>query len=206
MLIGSIVTIIEGPGEVDAFPILLRRLLALRQIYGISVQRPINAHGIGNLTTPNGLEKFLKLAENRGSCDAILILIDADVGCAKEIALEFANRARIHNPHIATAVVAAKYRYENWFLASFETLAGQRGLEAILPCLIDPEGIPDPKRWISNYKIKGRTYRETADQAPLSQLINLNLVSTRSRSFRRLENAVDELLGCISSKIPQITP
>jgi len=202
----SIVSIVEGPGEVEALPILLRRLLEEKQKYRINIQLPINAHGLGNLTKENGLERFLKLAEKRPSCSAILILIDADIYCAKDIAICLANRANVHNPHIPTAVVAAKFRYENWFLASFETLSGKRGLQEELPNIITPEAVPDPKNWITKNKVQGRIYKETLDQAPMSQLIDINLVQSRSRSFRRLLHAIDELIDCISSGIPRITP
>jgi hypothetical protein len=205
MIKGIIGIIVEGPGEVEAVPILLRRLLEERQAYGVTIQKSINANGIGNIKAQKGLERFLKLAEIH-SCNAILVLIDADVDCAKSIASELADRARLQNPHIATAVVAAKYRFENWFPASLETLSGRRNFQTELPIITDPEAMPDPKRWISNHKTKGRIYKETMDQAPMSQLIDLGLVSQRSRSFRRLVHAVDELLDSISTATPQITP
>jgi hypothetical protein len=203
---GSIVTIVEGPGEVEALPILLRRIFEEKQKYQFNIQKPINAHGLGNLTKRDGFENFLKVALKRPSCDAILVLIDADVECARDIAKDMANRALIHNPHTATAVVAAKYRYENWFLASLETLSSKRGLISELPTIIDPEGISNPKNWLTKHKDQGRIYKETLDQAPMSQLIDINLAQERSRSFRRLVNAVGELLDSISSGIPKISP
>jgi hypothetical protein len=202
----SIVAIVEGPGEVEALPILLRRIFEQKQIYQISIQKPINAHGLGNLTTPGGLERFLAVAEGSSSCDAILVLVDADINCAKNLALELANRSRVHNPHIATAVVAAKYRYESWFIYSLESLCGKRGFQTNLPIIDDPETMPNPKKFLTNNKTQGRIYRETTDQAPMSNLIDLNLVMQRSRSFCRLMHAVDELIGCITSGIPKITP
>lgn len=80
----NIVVIVEGDGEREAFPFLIRRLLQERQCWNISVSKPvINTHGIGNITKENGLERFLKLAIRRPSCDAILILMDTDIDCAK---------------------------------------------------------------------------------------------------------------------------
>jgi hypothetical protein len=202
----SIVAIVEGPGEMESVPILLRRLIIERQGYQVVIQSPINAHGLGNLTIENGLERFLKLAIKRPSCKAILVLVDADVDCAMEVAGGLSERARNHNPHIPTVIVAAKYRYENWFLASTETLRGRRGLRADLPIVTEPEIIPDAKRWITNHKSQGRAYKETLDQAPMSQMIDIKLVSQRSRSFRRLVHAVDELLDSIATGTPLITP
>lgn len=207
MSLNSIVAIVEGPGEVDAVPILLRRILWQEQHWNINISSPIiNAHGIDNMTKIGGLERFLNLALRRQDCHAILILIDADVNCAKDIAMSFANRAFQNNQHIPTAVVAAKYRYENWFLASCETLAGKCGLIKNLQIIEHPEEIPDPKRWLSNYMDPGRAYRETMHQASMTDLLDLEIVSERSRSFRRMMHAVEELLTGILSGSPQITP
>jgi hypothetical protein len=203
----TIVPIVEGDGEVKSVPILLSRLFAVRELWNLTISKPIiNAHGIGNLTKENGFEKFLKVAMKRNPCDSILVVIDADVHCAKELAIAFADRALNHNPHIPTAIVATKYRLENWFLGSSETIQGYRGLNESLPILNNPEAIPDPIRWIENHMRPGRAYRETVDQPALMQLIDLGLVSERSRSFRRLLHAIDELSTCISSGIPQSTP
>jgi hypothetical protein len=203
----DIVTIVEGNGEVEAFPILLRRLLWDKQCWNFNIsQPPINTHGIGNVVIESGLERFLKLAMRRPGCDAILVLMDADIDCAKNLSVNLAKRALIHNAHIPTAIVTAKYRYENWFLASFETLRGKCGLQENIQAIDSPELVPDPKRWITNNMFPGRAYRETMDMAQMTQLLDINLVFQRSRSFKRLSHAVDELIQCIYSGTPKISP
>lgn len=142
----TIVPIVEGPGEVEALPLLLRRMFEHKGRWNIKIQRPINAHGISNIIKPNGLERFLRLASKRDSCDAVLLLLDAEGDCAKEVAEQLSTRAKIYNPLMPTAVVAAKHHYENWILGSAETIAGQRGLQKDLDIINDPESIPDPKR------------------------------------------------------------
>ena len=52
----KIVPIVEGPGEVDAVPKLLNKVLADLSRNGILVAPPKNAHGVGNLAGHGGLE------------------------------------------------------------------------------------------------------------------------------------------------------
>jgi hypothetical protein len=132
--------------------------------------------------------------------------LDADIDCAKNLSIYLAKRAFLHNPHISTVIVAAKYRYENWFLASIETLKGNCGLQENLQVIDFPEDIPDPKRWLTVNMVPGRAYRETMDMVVMTQLLDTNLVFQRSRSFKRLVHAVDELLHSISSGKPRVTP
>jgi len=206
MRTATIVPIVEGPGEVEAAPLLLRRLCERKEYWNIKVDRPINAHGIGNITKVNGLEGYLEVAARRNECNGILVLLDAEGDCSKEVAKNLAERAKQHSPHLSTVVVAAKHHYENWFLGSAETIAGKRGLKQNLELIDNPESIPDPKRWLTDRMVQGKAYRETLDQAPLSQAIDIELVRQRSRSFRRFEHALEQLLDSILSGQPSITP
>ncbi len=202
----SIVPIVEGPGEVEAASLLLRRMLERNHSWNIRIQRPINAHGIGNIIKLNGLGRFLKVAEKRDACHAVLILLDAEGSCAREVAGRLATRARNHSPHLPIAVVAAKCHYENWLLGSTETLAGKSGLKDSLEIISDPESVPDSKRWLTDHMEKGKAYKETFDQAPLSKAIDIDLVCQRARSFRRLEQALEQLICSIKSGTPLISP
>ncbi|MDD3581204.1 MAG: DUF4276 family protein [Desulfobacca sp.] len=208
MALDSIVAIVEGNGEVKAVPELLRRLLDIRKRFDIEISKPpINAHGRGNITKPNGLENFLRVAEKRPDCKAILVLMDAERDCAKDVAQKLALRARNLITHIAIAVVAPNHMFENWFLASLETLAGKRGLEANLPTVNNPESIGNPKKWLTEHMGPGRIYKENLDQVAMSALINTDFVKQRSRSFRRLEHALDELLAIMANEeSPKVTP
>ncbi|MBW1936585.1 MAG: DUF4276 family protein [Candidatus Hodarchaeales archaeon] len=202
-----IVPIVEGDGEVKAVPILLHRTLEYMQKWQIRISYPpINAHGIGNLLKEGGLEKFLKLAIRRDYCYGIIVIIDADTYCARDVAMGLAKRALNHNPHIPTAIVAAKYRYENWFLASIETIKEYHIFRKDMPIIYEPESIPDPIRWLEKHMDQRRAYRETMDQEELTKKINLDLALERSRSFKRLFHATEELLNSISSGIAKISP
>ena len=91
----SIVTIVEGDGEVGAAPGLIRRVLWERLgRYDISLLKPKRARGKSDLLKK--FEKFLGYAiiEN---ADAILVLLDADEECPVEKAVCLAHRASISN-------------------------------------------------------------------------------------------------------------
>ena len=75
----TLVPIVEGDGEIEALPLLLRRLFReVYQLYDINITRPKNAHGCGNLTAPNQIERFVAYALLEPECDGVLVLIDND--------------------------------------------------------------------------------------------------------------------------------
>ncbi len=202
----TLIPIVEGYGEVNAVPILLRRILYDKNIYNINIDNPINAHNRPNILKQNGLERFIEVALRRKYCDALLVLLDADDDCAKELGFLLANRLQAICAHVPAAVVVAKRCYESWFLGSTETLAGKRGLANPLQAVSDPETVPNPKRWLTEHMPGSRAYKETSDQAALTQLLDCRLVRNRSRSFRRLEHALDQLVTCLQKNTVMITP
>ncbi len=79
-----IVPIVEGPGDVKAAPELLRRVLYERlNQYNIGVSKPKNANGKDRLI--KRLENFIGYAALTDGCVAILVLVDADDDCPKEL-------------------------------------------------------------------------------------------------------------------------
>src|SRR5438034_9454898 len=91
-----LVPIVEGFGEIEAVPLLLRNVLVEQKCWTFEIALPKNAHGCGNLTKAGGLEKFIELAFRTPDCAAVLILMDADEDedCPKELAEAFAARVR----------------------------------------------------------------------------------------------------------------
>ena len=122
----KIVPIVEGPGEVEAVPALLWRLLTEMERYDIQVGDAQNAHGCGNLTVPGGVEKFVGNAWTKRDCGAVLILMDAEEQCAMQLATDFSKRIRAMGVRFPVATVIAKCEFEAWFLASLETMTGER--------------------------------------------------------------------------------
>ena len=185
--------IVEGEGEVSAVPILLRRILHEQgDHYGVDVLKPINARGKDDLI--KRLEDNVGYAIEDDRCAAILVLLDADRDCPVELGTELARRASSMNLHVPTAVVCAKREYENWFLASDETFEG------------DAENYGGAKRWLTDRKPPGLIYKETRDQTSLSAKMDIEKAFETSRSFRRLCDAVDELVQFVDAGVVDATP
>ena len=51
-----------------------------------------------------------------------------------------------------------------------------------------------------------QAYRETADQQPLTHFIEVELVRNRSRSFRRIWHAIEELVHAVDYDVVVVTP
>ncbi|HYJ84943.1 MAG TPA: DUF4276 family protein [Pyrinomonadaceae bacterium] len=206
----KLVPIVEGDGEVSAAPLLIRRILWDLGRYDLPVIAPKNAHGRGNLEVAGGLEKFIKYAWKERDCGAILVLIDADRDCARELAKTFSKRVEAMGIVYPVVIICAKHEYETWFLASLETisgleLSGRAGLRAGLAPQ-NVEEIVSPKAVLNRYMSAGRAYKETEDQEPMTQLLDITLVKERSRSFRRMCHAVEQAVGAIDNDAKTVTP
>ena len=188
-----IVPIVEGPGDVAAAPELLRRVLSERlHRYDIGVIRPKMAKGKGGLI--KRLENLIGYAALTDGCVAILVLLDADDDCPRELGFELADRARATAVDIPTVVVCAKREYESWFLASDEDFQG------------DAEDYHGAKQWLNRRVAAGLTYKETKDQVRFSATMDIDAAFEASRSFRRFCNAVDELVQFVDIGVIKATP
>jgi hypothetical protein len=185
-----ILPIVEGHGEVTAVPILIRRIVAhyAPDVYA-HVEPPIRASRAG-LMKAGELERTIELAARRTQAvDGILILLDADDDCPRELAEALASRARAARPDRAIAVVIANREYEAWFLAAAESLRGKRGLGEILQPPPDSEAIRDAKGWLTHHAAQGLAYRPTIDQPALTDIFDLEQAYA-ARSFRKLVKEV----------------
>lgn len=181
-----ILPIVEGHGEVTAVPILIRRIVAqyAPEVYA-HIGQPIRAKRTG-LIQAGGLENYVELAARQTtSSDGILILLDADDDCPRELADELLARARAARPDRAICVVAANREYEAWFLAAARSLRGKRGLTDELEPPADPESIRDAKGWLASRTAQGFSYKPTIDQPALTQVFDLEEAHA-ARSFRKI--------------------
>lgn len=189
----KIIPIVEGDGDVAAVPNLIRRILGERfQRYDWSVGHPKRAHSLAVLR--RDLEKYILYAESESDCAGTLILLDLDDGCPMQEALALDISIRAIHHFLPVAIVFACKEYETWFLASIESLAGQYTLPAEISAPVDVEKIRGAKEWITDRMAPGRIYKETDHQPAMSAYMDLELAANRSRSFRRLISAIEDLL------------
>jgi hypothetical protein len=200
-----IVPIVEGHGEIDAVPLLLRKILGQRQWWDWSVALPKRVGNLGNLK--KRLDDFIQYAQKEKDCGAILILLDLDDGCPADEARALAARVRQLPLRCPVAIVLAHREYEAWFLASLDTIAGSHDLPADLTFEGDVERIRGVKEWLTAQKPAGQAYKPAVEQTSFTSLIDLDLARQRSRSFRRLCHALEELVSCQDPRVQRrVTP
>jgi hypothetical protein len=182
-----LVAIVEGHGEVEAVPILIRRIVAAAVPgAGVEVAAPIRIPR-SRLLKENELERVVELAARlSGQEGRILILLDADDDCPLHLGDQIRKRATAARSDRSIGVVLAKREYETWFMAAAESIAGCRGIRADASAPAGPEELRDAKGWVSQQMPAGRSYRETRDQAPLTAELNLQTARERSPSFDKM--------------------
>jgi hypothetical protein len=160
------------------------------------MQRCARASGTpsGRLLRTGGLERAIETVAELNPAHAILVLIDSDDDCPKELALELVRRAGRARPDLFVSIVLAQREYESWFLAAAESLPGVRNLRLDLTAPAGPEQIRDAKGWLSKQMPRSMRYSPTQDQAPLSAQFDLALARRRSRSFRKLWKETERIL------------
>jgi len=184
----TIISIVEGDGEVAALPVLLRRIgeWKLPGEY-INVPRPIRVRRDQFLNREEIFSKQLQLAGlkcNEAGEAWILILLDADDDCPVSLAEDILRRAAGILPEHKISVVLANREYEAWFLAAGQSLNGVRGL-TITELVAEPDTIRGAKEWLK-LRHSEKRYGEITDQPALSAAMDLSSAFARSRSFRKL--------------------
>jgi hypothetical protein len=167
--------IVEGHGEVEAVPILIRRVAAsLYPELSLVIPHPIRVSR-SKVVKEGELEREVELAAwNIGGKGAIFVLLDSDDDCPAQLGPELRLRALKARGDLPIAVVLAKCEFEAWFLAAAESLRGKRGLNNVLGPPDNPEEIGDAKGWLSRQMTGNRTYSPTADQPGLTAQFDLN--------------------------------
>lgn len=193
--------IVEGHGECQAVPVLLRRFAANRGQYDIGVPPPIRCPkgkilpGKDRINRQE-LSRTMHLAVSKLSnvdTGAILVLMDADKLCPAEVGPEIAKLATDIRPDVCIGVVLAKREYETWFLAAMESLRGHRGIRADARTPASPEEISDAKGRLRRQMIPGRKYSEPVDQPALTAVFDFEQAQA-CRSFREMQAVADGIL------------
>lgn len=188
--------IVEGKAEVESLPILVCRVwqdvcpdLPLR------IAEPWRVPH-GKMAKRGELEKAVEsLARRLAAPRAILIVMDADDDppCTKgPEMLSWATEAR---PDIPIGLAMANREYESWFLASLPSLGGHCGIPVNPPVIDNPESNRDAKGVLTSLMPRGNPYKETAHQAALTRVFDMQLARRRSDSFDKCWREIERLLG-----------
>jgi hypothetical protein len=188
-----IAPIVEGKGEEDALPILIRKIAQERGVYP-RIAKPFRLDA-GKMMKPDELARAISFQSTRvGPVGGVLVLRDGDD--KNMTCVDIADRLRAASSTGVNArveVVVAIQEYESWFLASMDSLRSHSSVRDDAEYLGDPESPRDAKGRLRDMMTE--SYRETLHQARFSSLIDLQQAGPRSRSLRRLIHAVELLCG-----------
>ena len=202
--------IVEGEGDVESIRILLRHMLASMNRFDIGVALPKNTHGRSSMLKTGALERYTRLALGEEDGAGVLVLMDADDDCPVTLAREVTRRAVALNPHLPVVSVVAQREYEAWFLTSLDSirghLKGDPGLPSDAVFTGNVEAVRDAKQWLTNHLKFGQSYKETEYQAAMTHWLDVTAAYERSRSFRRLYHAVEEIVAAVDSGTVVVTP
>lgn len=188
-----IACIVEGHGESESVPILIRRIaLMLGSQVNVEIPHPIRI-AKSKLLKAGELERAVALAaltvKSRG---AILVLVDSDDDCPAQLAPALLARARAARNDLPIAVVLPNREFESWFLAAAHSLGGRKGLPPDLEAPPNPEEVRGAKEWLNRRFVYGG-YAPGVDQASFTGAFDLEL-ARRAPSFDKCYREVVKLL------------
>ena len=193
----AIYPIVEGHGEVQAVPLLLRRIV--QEIHGEYVQ-VLTPHRVprgkmlaeASQDLDNAIELGVRKLKRTGGKGAILVLLDADDDCPATLGPKLLKE---HSRDDAiVAVELAKREYEAWFLAATNSLIDKGFARPGAKPPASPESIRDAKGLLENEILReGAVYRETVDQPSLTSAFDLEEARVAS-SFDKLCRDIEGLI------------
>ena len=195
-----IAAIVEGHGECEAVPILIRRIAETIDPGFVPRVLPPLRVPASRLLKEGEMERSVEFAarklEGKGG---ILIIVDCDWEdcCPAEDGPVLLKRAVAARGDLPIVVILAKREFEAWFLAAAESLKDKFGLPGDLEPPAHPESIRGAKEWLSDRMPPGRGYAETTDQPAFASVFDLD-AARRADSFdkcsREIRNMLEQLL------------
>jgi hypothetical protein len=185
--------IVEGDGEVRAFPVLLERLIGAFGCYEAIGYNPFLEKRT-KIVRELEFKRAVQVVSDRADTRAIIVLIDADDDCARDIIPQMTQWSQEAVPSLPCAIIMARREYEAWFLAAIESLHGKRRIRDNARYDRDPEAVRGAKGVVSRFMPQNKPYSETADQVALSADFDLGQAYRHASSFRKLVKEVCRIL------------
>ena len=149
-----IVPIVEGHGEVEALPLLIRRAFDRFCPNVIpAINPPTRVKAASFLQDREYFHKYIALAAAKAAQGGglVLVLLDCEDDCPATLGPRLLANAEAVRADIKYLIVLAHREYETWFLTAAESLRGYIGLSAQLTTPTDPEAIRGAKEWLGRH-------------------------------------------------------
>lgn len=189
-----VASIVEGHGEVDALPTLLRRISqAEAPEQTLDVNQPIRIKSGSYLNDEDYFRRYTLLAAAKASQSHgfVLILLDCEDHCPAQLGPTLLARAQAVRNDVSYLVVLAYREFESWFLAAARSLRGHRGLPADLEPPQSADNIRNAKGWLGERM--ELPYDPVIHQIEFCQILDLQQ-ARNNPSFSRFYSRVAELL------------
>lgn len=200
----NIQPVVEGHGDVQAVPVLLRRLIQEAQSWEVGVATPIRRTR-QELATEQGVSRAVTLAQGRPNCGGILLIFDSDDDCPAELGPRVQYWATTASAALPCVVCMAHREYEAWFLATVDSLRGHKAVRADAMAHPNPETPRDAKGELER-RMAVNDYKETIHQAAFSDQMRLADAFKRCRSFRKLVTSFGTLMNHMGQLPPTWPP
>ena len=184
--------IVEGHGEQQAVPVLLRRMFfENRNDALLTVNPPIRVKASSFLKQDDYFSRYVELAARKTighACGIVIVLLDSEDACPASLGRCLAEKARSVRSDVAILVVLAHREFETWFITAAKSLRGNCGLPADIDAPDNPEAIRDGKGWLEAKS--RRKYNEPRDQPALTAAFSLDEAACNA-SFARFRSKMD---------------
>jgi hypothetical protein len=192
----KIAAIVEGHGECEAVPILIRRIAQAIDPGFVPKVLPSLRVPASRLLKEGEMERSVELAARKlQGQGGILVVLDCDWdnGCPAMDGPALLKRATNVRKDLPIAVILAKKEFEAWFLAAAESLRGKHSLPNDLQSPAEPEDIRGAKEWLSDKMPYGRSYSETTDQPAFTAIFDMS-TARRADSFDKCYREIEGML------------
>ncbi len=195
-----IASIVEGDGEVQALPVLLRRFSEWKPSHdSVATLPPIRVRRDRFLNKEEEFRKQLLLAAAKCGDDGwILVVLDADDDCPAELGQRIYEKAQQYVPHRRLSVVVANREFEAWFIAAAHSINGLRGFSVSDNEKLVPEVPRNAKNWMQHIWLAARIARFWTNPPLLLVLIcsKHSITAAHSENYARsgacmCKNAID---------------
>jgi hypothetical protein len=180
--------IVEGQGDANSLPLLLRKWLEMRADYRDIIGKPAICNGRERALVAEGLEGYVAAVAARPGCLAVLVVLDAERDASCELGPRLLERARAIT-RLPVAVALAERNWEDWIYSSIETLR-----------IDDPPPAYDANQSgisVIKQSLKPAKYVKPTWQPRLTARVDIELARPRSASLNRMLEKFDELIVVI---------
>lgn len=205
--------LVEGHGEVSAAGNLVTRLWRRTGCF-LPWGAPLRWK---NLHLRKGLEDGANYVRHQSDAGALLVIRDEDDACPRGAAPEMASWLDHLQLPFPSSIVLLHPEYEVLFLPCVEQMAGRPIVDdsgkpraGLMPGSVyegDWEAHRGIKEWLSRHFPRGRSYKPTQDQLPMTRMLDLDVVRAAGvPCFGTLERALGFLAASVDGGTGGVYP